>query len=80
MEEQKQKEKEIKKKKKLRCNFCNKKLKMIHYDCKCGGKFCEKHRLIQMHNCKNYNEYIKEKKDILKLNNPKIELKKLISC
>lgn len=64
--------------KKPKCDFCNKKLKLVHYDCDCGGKFCEKHRLLQSHNCKNYQEKIRKRKELLKLNNPVIEFKKLI--
>ena len=67
-----------KKNKKLRCDFCNKKLGLIYFNCKCDGNFCEKHRLIQSHNCKKINENKDEKKELLKKNNPKIEFSKLI--
>ena len=49
---------------------CNKKLKMIKYDCKCGGTFCDKHRLMHSHNCvdlKNKKERVKIQ---IKENNP----------
>ena len=39
-----------------RCSFCNKKLKLISYSCKCEGQFCEKHRYTHTHNCKNLNK------------------------
>ncbi len=55
---------------KLRCHFCNKKLSLIHYDCKCGYKFCHKHLNPHSHNCKF--DYCKEKKELLEKNNPKI--------
>ena len=36
-----------------RCSYekCNKKLKMISFDCRCGGKFCPEHRYTSKHNC-----------------------------
>lgn len=58
---------------KLRCHFCNKKLSLIHFDCKCGHKFCQNHLNPHSHNCKF--DYCKERKEILEKNNPKIEVK-----
>ena len=37
-----------------RCSFCNKKLKLISYSCKCQGQFCAKHRYT--HNYKSLNK------------------------
>ena len=56
-----------------RCYFCNKKLKLIYYNCDCNNKFCEKHRYKHIHNCNNVDKY----KKILEMNNPKISPSKL---
>ena len=42
--------KKIKKVIKNKCTICNKKQFIIHH-CKCGGLFCLKHRLPEIHNC-----------------------------
>ena len=34
-----------------RCRICNKKYGLIPFKCKCGGKFCIKHRYTDSHNC-----------------------------
>ena len=36
---------------KERCSFCNKKLKLIHFTCKCEKLFCSNHRYAHSHNC-----------------------------
>ena len=36
---------------KNRCQICNKKCGLILIECKCGGKFCLKHRYIDSHKC-----------------------------
>ena len=59
-----------KKTKKLKCNFCNSKLGIISYTCKCGKVFCSKHLNPHSHNC--VYDYKNEKKIQLKKNNPKI--------
>ena len=41
------------KKNKIKCIICNKKHLIIN-QCKCGGLFCLKHRLPELHNC-NYD-------------------------
>lgn len=60
-------------KSKDRCSFCNKKLKLIHFTCRCNLKFCEKHHNPHSHNCqfdmKNFH------KDKLFKNNPIIHQK-----
>ena len=62
---------EIKKKKiKPKCQFCNCKLGMISFTCKCGMLLCQKHLNPHSHNCKF--DYVKEKKDLLEKNNPKL--------
>ena len=63
---------------KNRCSFCNKKLKLISYSCKCEGHFCAEHRYTHTHNCTNMKEKIKESKEILNKNNPVIIHNKVI--
>ena len=53
-----------------RCTFCNKKLKMISFSCKCEGQFCIKHRYTHSHNCTSILEKQKESKEIINKNNP----------
>lgn len=60
----------VTKKKKKRCQFCNCKLGMISFTCKCDMLLCQKHLNPHCHNCKF--DYIKEKKDLLEKNNPKL--------
>jgi len=79
--EEKNKKRKRKNKKK-RCCFkdCNKKLtsvELLTNKCKCNNYFCKKHLLSSLHNCQ-YN-FKKEKKEILKSKNPKIEFDKLDS-
>ena len=62
-----------KKKKKLKCNFCNSKLGIISYTCKCGKVFCSKHLNPHSHNCAY--DYKNEKKLQLEKNNPKMGTK-----
>ena len=59
------KPKKKKKKKKNRCchKYCNKKLGIVDWNCKCGLKFCKFHRFPCGHNCTF--DWHKNKKDIL---------------
>ena len=34
-----------------RCAICQKKVGILGFECKCQGTFCEKHRLIEAHQC-----------------------------
>lgn len=61
------------KKKKTKCQFCNCKLGLISYTCKCGMLLCQKHLNPHSHDCKF--DYVKEKKDLLEKNNPKLGTK-----
>ena len=61
------------KQKSNRCAFCNKKLKMIHFTCRCDLKFCEKHHNPHSHNCQF--DMKKFHKDKLLKNNPTIHNK-----
>ena len=63
---------------KEKCSFCNKKLKLISYTCKCDGQFCDKHRYTHTHDCTSLDKKIQECKEILKNNNPVIEHSKVI--
>ena len=58
---------------KERCHYCNKKLKMIHFNCKCNHKFCEKHLNSHSHNCSFDTKKVKS--DEIKKNNPKLDSK-----
>ena len=53
-----------------KCSFCNKKLKIISYSCKCEGQFCDKHRYTHAHDCKSLQKKIDESKELIKNNNP----------
>jgi hypothetical protein len=77
-------DKNDKKNEKLKCNICNKKIKLvesIYCRCKCGIIFCDKHRFAGLidsensHNCKF--DYIKSFKNDLKIENHKIVQKKV---
>jgi predicted nucleic acid binding AN1-type Zn finger protein len=58
------------KKTKLRCHYCNKKLKMIYFTCKCNYKFCDKHLNPHSHKC-SYDAK-RAKSEEIKKNNPKL--------
>jgi len=53
-----------------KCSFCNKKLKIISYSCRCEGQFCDKHRYTHTHDCKSLQKKIDESKELIKNNNP----------
>jgi len=66
-------DKELLNKKKIikeKCYFCNKKLKMIHFTCRCYHKFCIIHQNPHSHRC-TYDSK-SAKKDEIKNNNPKL--------
>ncbi len=62
----------VKKPKKPRCFQGNKKLKMteLSFKCKCSHKFCQNHLNPHSHNC-SFN-YLKERQEVIKNNNPKM--------
>ena len=39
---------------KKKCKYCNKKLPLIYFTCKCNNLYCIKHQLPHVHNC-NYD-------------------------
>ena len=47
-----------------RCNFpeCNKKLRLIDLECRCGKKFCQQHKFPEEHKCE-YNYKDSSKRD-----------------
>ena len=52
------------------CNYCNKKLKLEYFECKCNNIFCSTHRYSYMHNCsfdhkKNYQKILQEKNPVV---------------
>ena len=53
---------------KLRCHQCNKKLKMIHFTCRCNHTFCVVHQNPHSHNCSFNNKKICQ--DSIKKQNP----------
>ena len=55
---------------KSRCDFCKKKCPIIIYKCKCGGKFCTKHRYSDSHNCKF--DHTSLERERLKMHLPKV--------
>lgn len=70
----KSKENPIKPKEK--CFHCNKKLKMIHFTCRCNHKFCVNHQNPHSHNCSFNNKKICQ--EAIKLNNPQTIHQKVI--
>ena len=65
---------------KPRCSLegCNKKLKLITFNCNCGGNFCSEHRYTTSHNCPLLEEKKKSCKEMLKDNNPVVGFSKVI--
>ena len=59
--------------KKIRCHTCRKKLKMIHFTCKCSHQFCIIHNNPHTHNCQY--DYKKVRKQEIIDNNPIIYIK-----
>ena len=57
---------------------CNKKLKLISFDCKCGGSYCSEHRYTSSHNCPTLKDKKNKCREILKVNNPEINFSKVI--
>ena len=66
-------DKSFNKSKRMRCHLCNKKLKMIHFTCKCEHNFCINHHNPHTHNC--LYDYKKEREKEIEKNNPKLGYK-----
>lgn len=65
-----------KKTSKLRCYYCNKKLKMIYFTCKCNHNFCINHQNPHSHNCEFNNKKLYQEK--IKVNNPQTIYQKVV--
>ena len=61
---------EKKRKKKQRCEHCRTKLGLFTFTCKCSMVICQTHLSPHNHSCSF--DYMKEKKDLIEKNNPKL--------
>jgi hypothetical protein len=61
---------------KKKCDFCNKKLKMIHFTCKCNQKFCILHQNPHSHICSFDNKTFQQNK--IKKDNPQTVHQKVV--
>ena len=63
-----------------RCSHesCKKKLKLISFNCQCGGNFCPLHRYMNSHNCPCIEQKKKTCKEKINNNNPEINFTKLV--
>ena len=61
---------------KLRCYHCNKKLKMIHFTCRCNHTFCVLHQNPHSHNCSFNNKKLCQ--ETIKKQNPQTIHQKLV--
>ena len=61
---------EKKRKKKNKCEHCMSKLGLFTFTCKCSMVLCQKHLSPHNHSCTF--DYVKEKKDLIEKNNPKL--------
>lgn len=59
-----------------KCKFCKKKT-LILITCRCGHKFCIKHKCAENHNCTF--DFKKSGREKLAKDNPKIEFNKVLS-
>ena len=56
-----------------RCNFCNKKLKLIEIKCLyCKNSYCLVHKYPDIHKCKNESKIIENNKKKIMEENPVI--------
>lgn len=63
-----------------RCSHenCKKKLKLISFDCNCGGKFCSIHRYMNSHNCPCLIQKKKTFREEISNNNPEVNFIKVV--
>ena len=66
-----------KKKLKNKCNFCKKKIGLVHFNCKCEFVFCAACRYPEKHNCNKLESIKNDQLEILKENNPKCDSSKI---
>lgn len=58
-----------------KCDKCKKSTAVMAFHCKCGGRFCIKHRYPETHCCTF--DHKSEGKSNISANNPKIVAKKI---
>ncbi|OAY84877.1 zinc finger A20 and AN1 domain-containing stress-associated protein 6-like [Ananas comosus] len=63
------------KKPKNRCSFCNKKVGLMGFDCRCGEVFCSAHRHFEKHGCPF--DYRGAGKDAIAKANPVVKADKM---
>lgn len=63
-------EKKEEQKDKTKCWTCSKKIGLTGFDCRCGYKFCSKHRYAEEHNCDFDHQGLG--REILAKNNPNV--------
>ena len=61
---------------KKRCYYCNKKIKLMEYTCKCQEIFCQKCRMPEIHKCTF--DYKNNGKMLLAKNLPQVKCDKVI--
>ncbi len=60
---------------KIHCEYCNRKIGINGFDCKCGSYFCIKHKFFKDHDCSfNYKTHQREmlKESIIKIKKEKV--------
>jgi len=63
------------KKKRIKCKECKRRITLTYIECRCGDKYCGKHRYPDAHGCAfDHKKYNKEQ---LNLKLPKIRKRKL---
>ena len=61
--------------KKKRCQSCNKRVRLLGFECRCGYVFCGDHRYAEKHSCTF--DYKKMEREALAVKNPLIRADKL---
>jgi len=63
----------------MKCDFCNKKIKLISFYCKCVyNNLCNNCKFPETHDCKSINDIKQKEKTIISNNNPIIVSEKII--
>lgn len=65
----------VDKDKKKRCQSCNKRVRLLGFECRCGHVFCGDHRYPEKHSCTF--DYKKMEREVLAVKNPLIKADKL---
>lgn len=58
------------------CGKCGKRLGVVNFECKCGERFCARHRLPESHACKY--DFKTQGKNGIKSQNPRIVAPKVV--